>query len=809
MKGAIMWRRHFGLRVLSLLASFTCISPGSVSYGQTVLVNFGSDAAGNSFGLPGWNNLLLSADMGYTTAGPGGVIVTSDPGVYADFMGVTGTARRFSKGERIVATWYNTSDDVISFTSRVSFRDNNGPSEGSPDGNWYTMRSFSDYRYAYQSVQPHDSAKTAFNIADAGVHKTDSVYSLVNINLCIEWFDNEMKRYIICDRIELMEDADTVPPCIPSALSAPSVSSFQVSLEWLYPCRNTDVVEYVIYSDDEVEGYSRETSFTAYNLNQSTEYRFSVAAVDRDGNESLHSDALTVTTPAFKHTGSRLNPSGLEYMGAVALPEGFAYGADGMTYNRNGDGGQSGSGSSDGYPGSLFVTDINQPDRGFVGEVSIPVPVKSPTRDMGELPTAATLKSPVNIRPENVNSWDYVDVWITGLEYVPGEHRLYSSWAIYYDVTSDKTASLSCLDADSLDNGVRYGAWILGSSNASEIPRDSYLNDYLFRVPQGWADAATSGRSLVCGRYREGGLSGLGPTLYATSLVGGGTPPPPNSERSITPLLQYGPVEETDNYNFPYSMNDYNHADWLKGAEWVSAGDQSAVAIIGNKGLGHNYYGYTGERMRHDWVVVDEPYPEFASTDPNGKGWKAYNSVPVIMLYDPDDLAVVARRTMETYRPQPYAALRLDRQLFFGSSAQISSTAYDADNSLLYVAEFVPENFGNIVVHVWKVNYVPAAVSDSKQSPGAFTIEQNYPNPFNPATVLRFHIPKRSEVRIEIVNVLGQSVKGWNLGVLGPGIYSRVLDLTGHASGVYFCRISAEARNGLKWSSVRKLVLLR
>ena len=39
-----------------------------------------------------------------------------------------------------------------------------------------------------------------------------------------------------------------------------------------------------------------------------------------------------------------------------------------------------------------------------------------------------------------------------------------------------------------------------------------------------------------------------------------------------------------------------------------------------------------------------------------------------------------------------------------------------------------------------------------------FGLIQNYPNPFNPSTTIRYALPYRSTVRIEVFNVLGQVV---------------------------------------------------
>lgn len=789
-------------RFFSLLLTIILLIAVQTHAQKILLVDFGQDATSNSFGLEGWNNLLLDDDMSYSSEGPGGVTLQTNLDIFSDFMGVSGMDREFSMGERIVVTWYNTSDDIIYFTSRISFTDNDNPSE-LPDGNWYTMRSFDDYRITYQEILPHDSVKTVFNITDSGVHKTDSVYSLVNISLNIEWFDSYMKQFLVCDKIELWNDADIFPPCIPNELSAVSVSEFEIQLEWNYPCDDLDPVEYIIYRGDEIEGYSRETNFTAYHLNHNTEYSFSVTALDMVGNESEYSEVFTVSTANFLASTDIINPSGFEYLGAISLPEDFAYGADGLSYNPNGDGGQTGSGASDGFPGSFFVTDINQPVRGFVGEVSFPEPSLSPTKNLDELNQVVILQTPVNIRPENVNNWEYVDVWLTGLEYVEEENRLYNSWAIYYDVIFDKTASISCVDANDLAGGIKYGAWFLGSSDQSIIPNDPYLNDYIFQIPQDWADENTDGQSLISGRYREGGLSGLGPTLYSTNL-GYSIPPAANSETDFSTLLQYGPVEESDNYNFPNSLNDYNHADWLKGADWISVDEQNAVVIIGNKGLGHNYYGYNGERMRHDWVIADLPYPEFFETDPNGKGWKAYNNIPIILFYDPSDLADVAAGITESHQPQPYAALRLDKNLFFGETAQISSAAYDSYNNLLFITEFIPEVFGNVIIHVWEINFVETGIETTNNIPYEFKLEQNYPNPFNPSTKIEFSIPERSFVSLKIYDVLGREVSKLANGEMQAGLHSVNFNASGLSTGIYFYKI--EAGNFIK---VKKMSLLK
>lgn len=160
---------------------------------NVTLIDFGATESGNFFGLTGWDNLLISDRMAYASVGPGGVVLSSEFEEYSDYMGVRGTARDFVLGERIVVTWYNNSDETIRFTSRISFGDEDQPDGGISGGDWFTMRSFDDYRVALSEISPHETVRIAFNITDAGVHKSDGNHSVVNINLAIEWGESVYK----------------------------------------------------------------------------------------------------------------------------------------------------------------------------------------------------------------------------------------------------------------------------------------------------------------------------------------------------------------------------------------------------------------------------------------------------------------------------------------------------------------------------------------------------------------------------------------------------------------------------------------
>jgi hypothetical protein len=784
-------------RFLSVSIVMLCAMGTHACFGVT-LVDFGSSAAANVYGLAGWNTPLKSGSLSYTSVGGGGVRAVIDPGEFGDFRGVRGTPRSFSKGERIVVTWFNDSDETVTFTSRISFTDADEPSETAPDGNWYTMRRFTDYRFTYSEIQPHGTAKTVFNIEDSGVHKTDGTHALVNVNLAVEWGSTFQKLFLVCDRIELLDDADIVPPETPTGLTASALSRSRVRLAWDAATDNIGTVEYLVYMDGEVEGYTLLPADTVVFLEPEREYAFCVSALDAAGNESVISDPLEIRTPGFLSGDGPVRPDGFTYLGAFSLPETFTWGGEAVAFRPDGDGGP--GSSSDGTPGSLFVTNLNQAEHGWVGEVSLPAPVVSDSRTISDLPVAGVLSEPVNIRPANIDAWNFVDIWRTGLAVVPEEGRLYSAWSYHYTVTGEKHASVSCCGLSDLSVSGAHGAWYLGS--ADEPPADAGAGDWLFRLPADWADANVSGRFLVSGRCRDGGLSGLGPTLHAFAGVGN-APPGPGTVLPATSLLQYGPVEASDNVHFPRSIDGYNHADEWRAAMWVSAGGSGAVALMGNKALGDNWYGYTGERMRHDWVIADVPYPDFWDTDPDGKGWRAHNRKPMIVFYDPDDLAAVAGGTLQPWEPQPYAAFRLPEDIFFGANHEIFSADFDSGNRILYAAEFVREAEGCLVVHAWRVDAVNA-VRSPVSSPLRFRLFQNHPNPFNPYTTIRFETSGRGRVRLHVTDMTGRTVRSIADGPYAAGSHSVRFDASGLASGVYVVRMEAEG-----FTAARKIAVVK
>jgi hypothetical protein len=85
-----------------------------------------------------------------------------------------------------------------------------------------------------------------------------------------------------------------------------------------------------------------------------------------------------------------------------------------------------------------------------------------------------------------------------------------------------------------------------------------------------------------------------------------------------------------------------------------------------------------------------------------------------------------------------------------------------------------------------------------------FSLMQNYPNPFNPITTIEFDLPKTSEVRLKIFNILGEELATLVSDRLSAGSYSYEWDASNLASGVYLYRLQAG-----DYVETRKMVLMR
>ena len=473
-------------------------------------------------------------------------------------------------------------------------------------------------------------------------------------------------------RLSYSSDGFTTTHLISATVANPSATSLYT---WTTPSTPTQAAQVRIVSTGDPTVGDTSGRFSLYDPSTFT-HRLYLPVILRD------------YTPSPPSSGDLIQPTDLGYRGAFRLPDspgtpddvGWAWSnwASAATYYPDGDP----SGAPDGYPGSLFG--VGHDHTRYVSEVDIPAPVESSGKDLDDLNTAVTLQAFQDI---SGGLFPAMELPRAGLAYLPAQGAQ-DSGKLYF-------AMAPHLDEGATDPSHGWSELDLSAPRSAGLWRiDDYWSyvtgDYLFDIPLAWADAHVSGRALATGRYRDGGQSAQGPTLFAIAPWAEGTPPAAGSSLAATPLLLYTAVTDAEQQ----TVDGYHHADEWTGAAWLTAGDKAAVVFVGTKGQGACWYGCADGTDAPPWPPDCD------------RGWWSTSFVGQLLFYDPADLAAVAAGTAETWSPQPYATLDVDDVLYHVESDQqkyhVSALAFDRDRGLFYL--FEPFGDGDKpLVHVWAV----------------------------------------------------------------------------------------------------------
>ncbi len=109
--------------------------------------------------------------------------------------------------------------------------------------------------------------------------------------------------------------------------------------------------------------------------------------------------------------------------------------------------------------------------------------------------------------------------------------------------------------------------------------------------------------------------------------------------------------------------------------------------------------------------------------------------------------------------------------------------------------------YTNSVNIIFSITDVP---DGGGQLPGGFALHQNYPNPFNPSTIISFVLPRSTNVRFEVIDILGRVIESRDLGMRSAGDHQVSYDGSGLASGMYFYRIVTDYA-----AQTRKMLLVK
>ena len=120
-------------------------------------------------------------------------------------------------------------------------------------------------------------------------------------------------------------------------------------------------------------------------------------------------------------------------------------------------------------------------------------------------------------------------------------------------------------------------------------------------------------------------------------------------------------------------------------------------------------------------------------------------------------------------------------------------------------------DFGNLLLVAGGNTDVAQNASNSEIK--KFELAQNYPNPFNPQTTIAFHLAESANVKLIILNLLGQEVRTLVEGQRASGSHQlqwEGRDESGYLvpAGIYFYRLTVNTR-GEQFIEIRKMIFIQ
>ena len=114
-----------------------------------------------------------------------------------------------------------------------------------------------------------------------------------------------------------------------------------------------------------------------------------------------------------------------------------------------------------------------------------------------------------------------------------------------------------------------------------------------------------------------------------------------------------------------------------------------------------------------------------------------------------------------------------------------------AYHSLLHGVDFVEDDY-----------YLGVGIDEKIEFNQISNVSQNYPNPFSGTSVVTVELTESSNLSIEVFNLMGQQVYGYNAGIVGSGVHNLTIDGTNLQSGVFFYTVKAD-----ETSVTRKMIV--
>ena len=106
-------------------------------------------------------------------------------------------------------------------------------------------------------------------------------------------------------------------------------------------------------------------------------------------------------------------------------------------------------------------------------------------------------------------------------------------------------------------------------------------------------------------------------------------------------------------------------------------------------------------------------------------------------------------------------------------------------------------------------HHLSDVVNLGESNPVNFELAQNYPNPFNPTTTISIGLPVKSDISLDVYNIVGERVLTLYNGELEAGNYDYNVDASNLPSGIYVYVLNSVGVDGNHSTLSKKMTLLK
>lgn len=302
-----------------------------------------------------------------------------------------------------------------------------------------------------------------------------------------------------------------------------------------------------------------------------------------------------------------------------------------------------------------------------------------------------------------------------------------------------------------------------------------YQNDQDIEDATTLLSSASWGDFEIYGSYNNG-YSGLPPNVLLKQNVYGWT----NGS--------YGIIKYTIINRESSSIDAIIALDMIPEVDGSSAGEDTVTYSANSGIISDHKSSYVGFKVLSENIKslgMFEYYDTYSDNDSTYWRYLTLNTFDSLLIHNVDDPVIIPALNSKT--------------IAAGDSVTVYwAMAYGSNN-----AEMLSSMDSAIAKYNGHVTGIE--IYNPKVIPNNFTLEQNFPNPFNPSTIIRFSIPKSSNVKLTIFNALGQQVATLVNSQLAAGSYSYSFDAAKNlSSGMYFYTLSTN-----NFTQTKKMLLLK